>query len=57
MTLNPGYVYLHARPARAARRQPGHAADLARRRSRGRVGTLAMGYLYFWRGEEEYGNV
>jgi teichoic acid transport system permease protein len=21
------------------------------------VGTLAVSYLYFWRGEEEYGNV
>jgi teichoic acid transport system permease protein len=56
MTLNPGYVYLaldrHAllvgSPATATTWLVGLAWA---------VGTLVMGYLYFWRGEEEYGNV
>jgi teichoic acid transport system permease protein len=56
MTLNPGYVYLvlarHAllvgSPASAMTWLVGFAWA---------VGTLVMGYLYFWRGEEEYGNV
>ena len=55
MTLNPGYVYLllarHAllgTPATAMNWLVGLAWA---------VGTLVMSYLYFWRGEEEYGNV
>lgn len=56
MTLNPGYVYLalarHAllvgSPATTTNWLVGIAWG---------VGTLVMSYLYFWRGEEEYGNV
>lgn len=56
MTLNPGYVYLAlarnallvGSPATALNWLVGLAWA---------VGTLVMGYLYFWRGEEAYGNV
>jgi teichoic acid transport system permease protein len=56
MSLNPGYVYLvldrHAlligNPATTFNWLVGLAWA---------GGTLVMGYLYFWRGEEEYGNV
>jgi teichoic acid transport system permease protein len=56
MQLNPGYVYLtldrHALlvgvPVTPSNWLIGAAWA---------VGTLVMGYLYFWRGEEEYGNV
>jgi teichoic acid transport system permease protein len=56
MTLNPGYVYLvlarHAllvgSPATNTNWLVGFAWA---------GGTLVLGYLYFWRGEEEYGNV
>ena len=57
LTLNPGTIYPDAGPARAARRQPGYADDLAPRALAWAVGTFAVSYLYFWRGEEEYGNV
>jgi teichoic acid transport system permease protein len=56
MTLNPAYVYLQlARHALLVGNPatPGNwlvAVAWA-------VGTLVMSYLYFWRGEEEYGNV
>lgn len=56
LSLNPGYVYLtlarHAllvgNPATALNWLVGIAWG---------AGTLVMGYLYFWRGEEAYGNV
>ena len=56
LTTNPGYVYLalgrHALlPGNPASAQSWLVAVAWA------VGTLAVGYLYFWRGEEEYGNV
>ncbi len=56
LTHNPGYVYLAlARHALL----PGNPAPLTLWLTAlaWAVGTLVMGYLYFWRGEEEYGNV
>lgn len=56
LTLNPGYIYLqlarHALlPGNPVTAQTWLLAVVWA------VGTLALGYLYFWRGEEEYGNV
>jgi teichoic acid transport system permease protein len=56
LSLNPGFVYLtlarHAlligSPATPLNWLVGFAWA---------VGTLVVGYLYFWRGEEAYGNV
>jgi teichoic acid transport system permease protein len=56
MTLNPGNVYLTlarsavivGSPAPATTWLVGIAWS---------VGVLATSYLYFWRGEEQYGNV
>jgi teichoic acid transport system permease protein len=56
LTHNPGYVYLAlARHALL----PGNPAPLSLWLTAiaWSVGTLVMGFLYFWRGEEEYGNV
>lgn len=56
LTLNPGYVYMSlARHALLV----GNPAPLTMWLTAiaWSVGALAMGYLYFWRGEEEYGNV
>jgi teichoic acid transport system permease protein len=56
MTLNPGYVFLAlARNALLI----GNPATLTNWfvAFAWAVGTLVMSYLYFWRGEEEYGNV
>jgi teichoic acid transport system permease protein len=56
MTLNPGYIYLQlARNALLV----GSPATLFNWLTAiaWAVGTLVLGYLYFWRGEEEYGNV
>jgi teichoic acid transport system permease protein len=56
LTLNPGYVYLslarHALLVGSPATAGNWLAALA-----WSVGTLAVAYLYFWRGEEEYGNV
>jgi teichoic acid transport system permease protein len=56
LTLNPGYVYLSlARHALLV----GSPATLGTwlTATAWSVGTLAVSYLYFWRGEEQYGNV
>jgi teichoic acid transport system permease protein len=56
MTLNPGYVYLllarHALLAGSPATNYNWLVAMA-----WAFGTLVMAYLYFWRGEEEYGNV
>ncbi len=56
MTLNPGYVYLvlarHALLVGSPATPGTWLVAIA-----WAVGTLVMSYLYFWRGEEEYGNV
>lgn len=56
MNINPGYVYLtlvrHALLVRNPATPFNWLVGLA-----WAVGTLVMGYLYFWRGEESYGNV
>jgi teichoic acid transport system permease protein len=56
LTINPGYVYLTlARHALLV----GSAAPLSTWliAAAWSVGVLAVAYLYFWRGEEQYGNV
>jgi teichoic acid transport system permease protein len=56
LTLNPGYVYLTlARHALLV----GNPATLGNwlTAAAWSFGTLAVSYLYFWRGEEQYGNV
>lgn len=56
LTINPGYVYLQlARHALLG----GNGVTLQTWliAAAWAVGTLATGFLYFWRGEEEYGNV
>jgi len=56
MTLNPGYVYLElARNALLVGNPISPSAWLIA--IAWAVGSVVMGYLYFWRGEEEYGNV
>ena len=56
LTLNPGYVYLSL--ARHALLIGSPATPISWLTATAwSVGTLAMSYLYFWRGEEEYGNV
>jgi teichoic acid transport system permease protein len=56
MTLNPGYAYLtlarHALLVGSPASTSSWLIAIA-----WAVGTFVMGYLYFWRGEEEYGNV
>jgi teichoic acid transport system permease protein len=56
LSLNPGFVFLQlARHALL----PGNPAPAKSWlvAAAWAVGTLALGFLYFWRGEEEYGNV
>ena len=56
MSLNPGYVYLTlARHALLPANPASNGTWLIA--TAWAVGTLVMSYLYFWRGEEEYGNV
>jgi teichoic acid transport system permease protein len=56
LTLNPGYVYLSlARHALLVGSPATFTTWLTA--IAWSVGTLAMSYLYFWRGEELYGNV
>jgi teichoic acid transport system permease protein len=56
LTSNPGYVYLalarHALLTNVSVTPMTWLLAIA-----WAVGTLALGYLYFWRGEEAYGNV
>jgi teichoic acid transport system permease protein len=56
LTVNPGYLYLTLTRHALLVGSPATAQTwlLA---TAWAVGTLALGYLYFWRGEEEYGNV
>lgn len=55
LTLNPGYVYLElARNALLVGNPVTFSVWLAA--IGWGFGTLAVSYLYFWRGEEEYGN-
>jgi teichoic acid transport system permease protein len=56
LTANPGYVYLALARHALVVGSPATARTwlLA---TAWAVGTLAVSYLYFWRGEEEYGNV
>jgi teichoic acid transport system permease protein len=56
LTVNPGYVYLElARHALLVGNPASSQTWLLA--TAWAVGTLAVSYLYFWRGEEEYGNV
>jgi teichoic acid transport system permease protein len=56
LTHNPGYVYLSlARHALLSGNPAGPGLWLAG--AAWAVGLLTVGYLYFWRGEEQYGNV
>lgn len=56
LTLNPGYVYLSL--ARHALLVGSPASPMLWLSALAwSVGILATSYLYFWRGEEEYGNV
>jgi teichoic acid transport system permease protein len=56
MTLNPGYVYLTlARHALLPANPATNTTWLVG--AAWAIGTSVMSYLYFWRGEEEYGNV
>jgi teichoic acid transport system permease protein len=56
LTLNPGYVFLSlARHALLVGSPATPKSWLVA--TAWSVGTLATSYLYFWRGEEEYGNV
>lgn len=56
LTLNPGYVYLQLARHALLAGSPASAGTwlVAIAWS---VGMLATGYLYFWRAEEQYGNV
>ncbi|MGH8961586.1 MAG: ABC transporter permease [Jatrophihabitantaceae bacterium] len=56
MTLNPGYVYLQLARHALLVGTPATASNWLVAIGWA-VGTLVMSYLYFWRGEEEYGNV
>lgn len=56
MTLNPGYVYLQLARNALLVGSPASAGTWLVAIAWA-VGTLVMSYLYFWRGEEEYGNV
>jgi teichoic acid transport system permease protein len=56
MTLNPGYVYLQLARHAFLVGNPATATNWFAAIFWA-VGTLVMSYLYFWRGEEEYGNV
>ena len=56
LNLNPGFVYLTLARHALLVGSPATADDLAGRLAWA-VGTLSVSYLYFWRGEEEYGNV
>jgi teichoic acid transport system permease protein len=56
LTVNPGYVYLALARHAVLVGSPATTQTwlLA---TAWAVGTLAVSYLYFWRGEEQYGNV
>jgi teichoic acid transport system permease protein len=56
MSLNPGYVYLALDRHALLIGSPATTLNWLLALAWG-GGTLVMGYLYFWRGEEEYGNV
>jgi len=56
MTLNPAYVYLQLGRHALLVGSPATAGNWLVAVAWA-VGTLVMSYLYFWRGEEEYGNV
>ena len=56
MTLNPGYLYLLLARHALLVGSPATATNWLAAAAWA-VGTLVMSYLYFWRGEEEYGNV
>jgi teichoic acid transport system permease protein len=56
MSLNPGYVYLTLARNALLVGSPASAGTWLVATAWA-VGTLVMSYLYFWRGEEEYGNV
>ena len=56
MTLNPAYVYLTLARHALLVGSPATAGNWLIAIAWA-VGTLVMSYLYFWRGEEEYGNV
>lgn len=56
MSLNPGYVYLTLARHALLVGSPATAATWLLAIAWA-FGTLTMSYLYFWRGEEEYGNV
>lgn len=56
MTINPGYVFLQLARHALLPQNPASLQLWAAALIWG-VGTLAVSYLYFWRGEESYGNV
>jgi teichoic acid transport system permease protein len=56
LNLNPGYVYLSLARHALLIGSPASAMTWLTALAWS-VGTLAVSYLYFWRGEEEYGNV
>ena len=56
MTLNPGYVFLTLARHALLVGSPATAGTWLVAIAWA-VGTPVMSYLYFWRGEEEYGNV
>jgi teichoic acid transport system permease protein len=56
LSLNPGYVYLKLARSAVLVGSPATAMDWLIALAWA-VGLLAPAYLYFWRGEEEYGNV
>ena len=55
LTLDPAYVYLELARYALITGSPISVGAWLLAAAWG-VGTLAVGYLYFWRGEEEYGN-
>ena len=56
LTYNPGSVYLELARNALLVSNPAPLSVWVAGAAWG-VGTLVLGYLYFWRGEEEYGNV
>lgn len=56
LTMNPGYVFLALARHALLTGNPVTAQTWVVAVAWA-FGTLALGYLYFWRGEEEYGNV
>ena len=57
LNLNPGSVYLSLARHALLVETPASASLWWRGDRVGVVGLLAMSFLYFWRGEEQYGNV